>query len=123
MEPHRVALACRMVSASAPAWTRIRDRVMDAATVSIALCDDRARDASQMSDIPVILTRVVIYSESTHSAQATAPATNKDHGILVVFLFKVCTPRASPCRRHLQDHDELMVFVFNPGHEALMNPP
>src|SRR5262245_46448608 len=48
-EPDRVAFACHMVSASAPAWIGIRDRAMDATTVSIALRVDRARDASQMS--------------------------------------------------------------------------
>ena len=32
-----VAFACRVVSASASAWIRIRDRIMDATTVSIAI--------------------------------------------------------------------------------------
>jgi len=34
------------------------------------------------------------------SAQATAPATNKDHDELMVFVFKVCTLRASHCPRY-----------------------
>ena len=44
-----MAFACRMVSASAPTWIGIRDRVMDATTVSIALRVDRAHDLGQMS--------------------------------------------------------------------------
>jgi hypothetical protein len=44
-----VAFACRMVSASAPARIGIRDRVMDATTVSLAVRVDRPRDAGQIS--------------------------------------------------------------------------
>src|SRR5215213_1330427 len=60
---------------------------------------------SQVQVLPPLLRKTTISSRSfflrsARFAQATAPATKKDHDELMVFVFKVCTLRASQCPRY-----------------------